>query len=227
MKKFKRWWLWLFPVYIWVPVIVGVAFNTVGYMTLQHFKYVFHFRDFSIGLDNKIPFVPWMIIIYIMVAYTQWVIGFITCAREGQKFCYRFLSAEIVAKALCFLIYLIIPTTIVRPEIQGHGFILGMVRRVYSTDAPMNLFPSIHCLESWFCFRAALSQKKTGRVYPWITFIASLMVFSSVVLVKQHVLVDIIGGILIFEVAMLLTRKHDLSRFYIWLDRKIFRGKHE
>ena len=79
----------------------------------------------------------------------------------------------------------------------------------------------------WFCFRAALSQKKTGRVYPWITFIASLMVFSSVVLVKQHVLVDIIGGILIFEVAMLLTRKHDLSGFYIWLDRKIFRGKHE
>lgn len=48
--------------------------------------------------------------------------------------------------------------------------------------------------------------------------ILTILVFGSVVFVKQHMFIDIFGGIIIFELGMLLTKKHDLRRIYSAID---------
>ena len=69
----------------------------------------------------------------------------------------------------------------------------------------MNLFPSIHCLESWCCIHAAFEMKKVPNWYKGVTVVMSLGVFASTLLVKQHVLLDMFGGIAVFEAGLLLA----------------------
>ena len=94
----------------------------------------------------------------------------------------------------------------------------------------MNLFPSVHCLESWFCFRSALKQKKTPEFYKWISFFATILVFLSVLFTRQHVIADIFGAILVFELGMLFARKVSMAPIYLKIEDKlssIFTGRRE
>ena len=119
-----------------------------------------------------------------------------------------------MAKIFCFLFFTIMPTAIVRPDVTGNSVLDFLTRAIYAMDTPaVNLFPSIHCLESWVAIRCAFSMKKVGNVYRAITVFISLGVFMSVVFLKQHYLVDIPAGILVFELALLLTKKFKLDRF--------------
>lgn len=70
-----------------------------------------------------------------------------------------------------------------------------------------NLLPSIHCLESWLCFRNALRFKGVPRWYLPLTALMTLLVFASTLLVKQHVLVDVPAGILAAELGLFLANK--------------------
>ena len=191
----------LLPSYAIPALLLNLSFNFVGYIGLQSLKGYFTFHDLSLPLDREIPFVPGFIFIY-LGAYLQWVIGFLICGRESKSFCYRYLSAELFAKILTFGCFILIPSTILRPRVIGTGVAECVTRWVYQMDAPVNLFPSIHVLESWFCTRTAFAQKMT------------FLVCLSVVLVKQHVLMDILGGIAFFEIGILVTRRRGFEQIY-------------
>lgn len=216
MKYLQR----LIPVYALVPLAFAFALNGTGYYGIQLLHNVLDFHDFSLPIDHRIPFVPAFIFIYLL-AFAQWITGFVMCARESREFCFRFLSAETCAKALTLCIFILLPSTIVRPEITGTDLASKLTAWIYAADEPMNLLPSIHCLESWFCLRAAFSQKKTGKVYALGHLIMTLLVFASVLFVKQHVILDIVAGMAVFEFAFFLTRKKGLESFYAAAERRI------
>ncbi|MBE5896390.1 MAG: hypothetical protein E7281_01380 [Lachnospiraceae bacterium] len=203
----------ILPKYAFAPLICAFVFNCIGYVGIQQLHEVLPLHDFSTVIDDNIPFVPAFIIIYIL-AFVQWIVGFILCGREVRNFCYKYMSAEFYAKAMCFVCFLIIPSTIARPEVEVNDFITWLVQFIYNADHPINLFPSIHCLESWFCLRCALSQKRTGNVYKVISAVMTVLVFASVVCVKQHVFVDIIGAIAVYEIGMCIAKRIDLHRLY-------------
>ena len=60
--------------------------------------------------------------------------------------------------------------------------------------------------------------KKLPRWYPWAQLGFTLLVFASVVLVKQHVWPDILGGVAAAELGLLLTRLLRLDRLFARLD---------
>lgn len=215
MSKIER----ILPKYAWIPILASLVLNCLVYWgnrlitaDMQHF-------DFSIALDKKIPFFAPMIIIYIL-SYVTWGIGFIVIGRESKEVCYEVMSGEQIAKFLCLICYIVIPTTMVRAEINGSGFCEWLTKLIYSADSPDNLFPSIHCLESWICFRGAMRCKKVGNGYKGFMFIFAILVFASTVLVKQHVFVDILGGIAVVEIGLFLARKWNFSKIYDSVERK-------
>ena len=108
---------------------------------------------------------------------------------------------------ILYVIFLLLPTTIARPEADGSGFIGWLTRIIYMADTPVTLFPSIHCLDSWLCWRFLVKCKKVPRWYKWVNFVFSLLVCASTVLVKQHVFVDIFAGIAVAELGLLLSRR--------------------
>ena len=147
-----------------------------------------------------------MLLFYIL-AFVQWGVSYILIARDSRELCYRFAIGNICAKIICLFFFLLFPTTLTRPEISGTDLCSRLVQLIYTIDAPVNLFPSIHCLESWACIRAAFLLKNSNRIYKIVTILMSLGVFASTLLIKQHVIVDVFGGILVFEVGFKLIQK--------------------
>ena len=220
IKDFIQKWV---PSYAVVPVACCLIVNTIGYFGVQLISGMLHFHDFSLPPDRRIPLVPAFVFVYVG-AYAQWILGFLQCARDSRSLCYRYMSAEVTAKLVTILCFLVVPSTIIRPAVSSSGPAELLLRWIYMHDGPVNLFPSIHCLESWFCLRAAFAQKKTGRLYSLCMTVMTLLVFASVLLVRQHVIVDILGGIGVFELGMLLTRRRDFTAFYESVSRRLARA---
>ena len=202
----KKWIQKLLPDYAIWPLILALAANFIIYFGVSQLRDHLTFHSLALPVDDRIPFLAPFIIFYIL-AYVQWIVNYLLIAREGKTFCYRFIYGDVISKLFCLIFFLFFPTTLVRPEVTGHSVCDQLVRLVYQMDAPVNLFPSIHCLESWCCIHAALRMKKTPRWYLPATIVMSLCVFASTLLVKQHVFVDIFGGILVFEAGYYLARK--------------------
>lgn len=195
----------ILPKYSWIPLILVVTVNLVTYFGTRLFTQNLEHHVLQSRLDEMIPFCPVFIVIYIL-AYVQWITGFIMIGRQDKNFCYKFLYGEIIAKLICMLCYIFYPTTIIRPEITGSGIFNELTLWIYQADAPDNLFPSIHCLESWVVFRASLGMKNMPKWNPYVMFIFTILVFASTVFVKQHVVVDMFGAMAAFEIGLFITK---------------------
>lgn len=178
----------------------------------------------AIELDDQIPLVPSFVLIY-FGSYVYWVLGILVVGNRGAAPLYELLTGALLAYGVCILFFVFLPTTIVRPEILESGVWNAMMQVLYRMDTPENLFPSMHCLNSWLIFIAVRGKKE----YPkWMQIgfgLFSLLVFASTVFVKQHYLADIVGGVVLAELGMIIVRHWHLdTRFGRILDRTIMRG---
>ena len=157
-------------------------------------------------LDRAIPYIKEFIIIYIPVAYLQWGIGFYMICRDTRKNCITLAGADILGKIICLICFLLLPTTMNRPDICGADFLNRCVRLLYETDPADNLFPSIHCLESWLVFRSTFYLKSLPKWIKPLQFIISLLVCASTLFTKQHVIADVIAGVIVVEIGLLIMK---------------------
>ncbi len=51
-------------------------------------------------------------------------------------------------------------------------------------------------------------------MYSKVWFVLAILICMSTVFVKQHVFVDIIGGIVVAEIGLFLSKKFNLGRVY-------------
>ena len=108
-----------------------------------------------------------------------------------------------------------------RPEITQTGPFYTLVSWMYFIDTPMiNLFPSIHCLESWICFRESIHLKDIRKWYAPFSFVFTMLVFASTVLIHQHVLIDIPAGVLVAEIGLLICRLTRADRVFASINKK-------
>ena len=201
----------ILPKYAFLPLIICLGLNAFTYFGTRLFTTGLYHYDLSLPIDYMIPFTPFMMSVYVL-AYVVWIVGFIVIGRENKKVCYEVLFGEQIAKLMCLVIFVAFPTTLIRPEFDVNTLSEWMTNLIYTLDSPDNLFPSIHCLESWVCFRGAMRCKKVGKVYKVIMLILALLVFASTVMVKQHVFVDIIGAILVVEIGLALAKRLNIYK---------------
>ena len=85
--------------------------------------------------------------------------------------------------------------------------------------------PFIHCLVSWFCFLGIKDQKRIPTWYKGVSFTLAVLVFLSTIFTKQHVLVDVAGGVILAQVCFILGQKtklwHIYERFGTKIEKKI------
>ncbi len=194
----------LIPSYARLPLAAVVAVNSLVYWGARVIAGDRVHVNMEMALDRLIPFVPWTIVIY-FGCYVFWIANYILCAHLGKAYALRFYASDILAKIICFLFFVFLPTTIVRPEITGSGLAERAVAFLYEIDAADNLFPSIHCLVSWLCFIGVRGQARVPKYYQVLSLIFAVLVCISTVTLKQHAAVDIAGGILLAELAYYLT----------------------
>lgn len=205
------------PAYARTPLILAAVTGLLTYYGTRLVTQGALHHDFTLPVDSAIPFVPVFSIIYVL-AYVQWGVGLVLIARESRETCRRVMAGEIVSKLICMAVFIIIPTTMVRAEITSGDAFSRITGLIYGIDAADNLFPSIHCLDSWVCFRGARQMKRTGKWYARFTLVFTLLVFASTVLIKQHVIVDVFAGIVVGEIGQYISRKYPVYRVFERID---------
>lgn len=203
----------MIPGYAWVPLAAEVLLNSVVYWGAMKLTAGRHHYNMEAALDAAVPVVYWTTAIY-FGCYLFWIANYILGVRQGKEAMYRLLSADFLAKLVCFAFFLAIPTTNIRPEITGSGFWAWTMRFLYKVDEPANLFPSIHCLTSWFCFIAVRGQQSVPKQYQIFSCLAAIAVCISTLTTKQHVIVDVPAGILLAEGAYRITEKIGFAGCY-------------
>ncbi|SFG20699.1 hypothetical protein [Oribacterium sp. WCC10] len=188
----------IIPNYAYAPLLMMFLVNILVYFGTRLFTEKLVHHDISLWLDYKLPFLPVFVIPYIL-SYIQWIIGYIQIARVGQRYSLKVFTGEIISKLMVCLFFIFFPTTMRRVTVEGMDIFSRLVSLIYRLDAPTNLFPSIHCLESYICMRAALEIKSFGKGYKLMMVIMSMLVFLSTLFIKQHVILDFFGAVLVAE----------------------------
>ena len=204
MKAIKSFIKNLIPSYAYLPLILVVSFNFISFSMTQLLMGEAGRHTLFTSLDHAIPFVPGFIYIYVL-AFVQWGVNWIPIAREGKEFCYYYAMADIVAKIVCFLFFVFYPTIMIRPEFEVTGFTTFLVDLIYKIDKPYNLFPSIHVLGSYLATRVSFRLSKAPRYYRLANVVLTCLVCLSILFVKQHVVLDIPGGILACEIGLTIA----------------------
>lgn len=197
-----------------LPLLLAVTFNTITYngtrlLTVERFHY-----NLSGILDKQIPFVPWTISIY-WGCFAFGAVNYVIGCRQEQEKAFQFISADLLAKMICLLCFLTLPTTNIKPVIKGTSFWDEAMRILYQMDAADNLFPSIHCLTSSFCFIAVRKNEAVPVWYRVTSGFIAVSIYISTLTTKQHVLIDVIAAIIISEASYLLAKKSGFSKRYM------------
>lgn len=203
----------ILPMYAWVPLIAEFTLNMLVYSGAKLIAGGWRHYNLETSLDRAVPFVPWTVLIY-FGCYFFWIANYIISVRQGRREAYRFLSADFLAKCICFLFFLGLPTTNIRPEVTGSTVWDNAMRFLYWADSADNLFPSIHCLTSWMCYIGVRGRKKIPAWYRAFSCLMAAAVFISTLTTKQHVAVDVAGGVLLAEVCYLIAGKTRLGELY-------------
>ncbi len=203
----------IFPKFMYFPLLLVIIFHFSSYLLTKLITENSVHYDFSMGIDKKIPFFPFFIIFYI-IAYGQWIFSYLYHCRQSKESCYQLVTSDLLSKIICSLCFVIFPTAIVRPEVTNTGFCESVTKLIFFLDTPVNLFPSMHCIMSWFCFRSSRLVNSPTFSYSAFQLILSSLVFASTVLVKQHFFIDIVFGILVAEICWYITKRFSLWRIF-------------
>ena len=96
--------------YAIIPLLSTFLLNDLVYwggMAIAGNRY--HF-DLTTNLDRRIPFVPGFVYIY-LICYLFWIVNYVLAAGNGKDYFYRYLSADLTARLICFLFFVFFPTT--------------------------------------------------------------------------------------------------------------------
>lgn len=218
-SKLPDWVRTLIPGYTFLPLIATLLLQSLVYLGTKPLMQGVPHYNFEYGLDLRIPFLPWTVSIY-LGAFLYWVIAIIVILHSGKENAFRFLCAHMLALLVALVFFIFLPTTNTRSIPVGNGFWEWGMRMVYALDTPDNLFPSLHCELSWLCWRSLGKASGVSRFWKGFALVFTLLVFVSTLTTKQHILIDVLGGWLIAELAFRLCGNKKVTRpFYKVFDR--------
>lgn len=196
-----------------IPLIFAVSFNMAVYCGSRIIAGDWYHYNIESSLDRMIPLWAPSVIIY-LGCYLFWGANYILIAQQEKETVCQFFSADFLSRIVCLIFFLVFPTTNVRPVLDASGFWNQILSYVYSIDAADNLFPSIHCLVSWFCYIGIRGKKNIPFWYRGLSCIMALLVCISTLLTKQHVIIDVIGGVVLAELCLLFSKKTSVWKIY-------------
>lgn len=183
---------------LWLAVIG--FFGGMGYLAANVWGKIWGATDVQFTFENRIPFVPNAIIIYLLIF--PFLLTPVFLVKKYSDF-------VLVAGAYALLVFVSVviffqfPTTMERPDVAIRGFtgwLFGIMRAV---DGEYNLFPSLHVssvvfaafVNGFFCPKAK-----------WPSWAGAVLISTSTLLVKQHAIVDVLGGAVLGVVGYLVLR---------------------
>ncbi len=228
VNRFKKIVDKIIPIYAIIPLLFSFGLGTALYRIIMSNGGSWYHYNFQTSLDEKIPVMSiWMYVYF--GCYLFWAVNYIITARvyrDDSDMFYKFIFADILARIICSMIFIVVPTTIKRPKIQINTFSDRLLAYLYTIDEPTNLFPSMHCLYSWMSFAGVRHSRKVPKWYKIFSFIFAVMVAASTQFTKQHYLVDIAGGFLLgelsYQISLYSAGYKVPQKLFTWINVRLF-----
>lgn len=205
--RYKHGWVGLYA-FIYLPWFIYLEKHVTTEYNLIH-----------VGLDDKIPFIEYFIIPYMLwFLFIAITLGYFFLFADRTEF-YQLIAMLFTGMTLFLIISTIYPNGLdLRPDTFARDNIfVDMVKKLYRTDTPTNVLPSIHVYNSLGAY-IAISHCKKLKQYKWIqvsAFILTASIILSTMFLKQHSVVDVIAAFAIAAVMYVFVygfeRKRNLS----------------
>lgn len=178
------------PIYI---KVIGISINLI-FLSFYFFfnRRIKEARLLHTRLDELIPFVAIMVIPYLFF-YVPLLYGsiFISYFQSLTDF-YIFTFSLLLVLFESFFIFVAFPTRVKEHEPVGDSIWHRLVKLIYKHDMRVTAFPSIHVGVSIVCsYYLALWFEQATILLMGIT----VSIIISTVTLKQHSILDIIGGL--------------------------------
>lgn len=179
-------------------VLAYFIFYLLMFYFLENRKVV-HISILNSALEIKIPFCEYFIVPYFLwFFYIAAAVIFFTVFNESKMEFQQLAATLGIGMTLFLIISFIFPNgQNLRPAVfTRDNIFVDMVRQLYRTDTPTNIFPSIHVFNS-VAVHIAIARSETLKKHNIIvnsSFILALLITLSTVFLKQHALIDVVGA---------------------------------
>lgn len=168
----------------------------------------------QIFLDSLIPVIPLFLVPYILY-YPLLLLPFWAASKkdrncDSQQYLFAVGAVFFLAATICNAIFIIFPTEIIRPVVGGSGFMSEALRFVHAVDGSVALFPSGHVTYSLLAAFTTTHLDKKLAVVVWPT---ALLILPATVLIKQHYILDVLGGVLVALITYYLAFRPLIVKF--------------
>jgi membrane-associated phospholipid phosphatase len=167
---------------IWI-----VLFEAVG-----HYAATMPTRDLTTFIDRQIPLIPEFVWPYELCYVFPFLL--LVLVQDWHRF-NRALLGMSLASLSAFLVYLTLPIAFPRPEL-GQTLSERMLAFEYRVDFQpgANKLPSLHVATAWLVYLACRRQR-LNRYGDALLFSLAVLISVSTLFVKQHVVVDVVAGV--------------------------------
>lgn len=196
-EKYKHGWVFLY-IFIYIPWFIYLEKSVTTEYNLIH-----------VALDDKIPFIEYFIIPYTLwFAFIAVTFGYFFLFAEKSEF-YQLVITLFTGMTIFLIISTIYPNGLnLRPDTFARDNIfVDMVKKLYSTDTPTNVLPSIHVYNSLGAY-IAISHCQKLKQYRWVqvsTLILTVSIVLSTMFLKQHSVVDVLAAFAIAAIMHILV----------------------
>jgi membrane-associated phospholipid phosphatase len=174
---------------------------TVGWYL--YFTHIPNNHHVILNMDKLIPVIPIFIIPYYFATLSFLAVPILFYLKLGWAKTKAYLVAETLATTFAYATFAIFPTSVIREPIVGNGLFNDLLRGLYAADKPSGAFPSGHVYSSIIISYYLWKYFPQTRI--WIVIILR-PVIASTVLLKQHYVIDIVGGILVACISIIVTK---------------------
>ena len=159
-------------------------------------------------LDRGIPVVPVFVVPYIsLTPYIAVTMALLLLFRVRE---FRSAAvAMIIAWLVSYAFYLFLQSYVARPALTGTDPLTSLIRTVYASDQPYNDFPSLHTSLSTI---VAVHWWRVDRRIGAVAGSWTVLIVASTVLIHQHYLADVGGGLVLAAAASAVSLR--------WLARR-------
>ncbi len=187
--------------------LLGSAYLILAVATYEVLNHIGrdHLIDLSTPFDKAIPVIPVFVIPYLSFIPILFVVLPAILWRKPEEF-KRFGLTVFVTQMVLNVLYLLVPGTLTRPSLSGTDPFTVLLRDVvWKLDEPINTFPSNHVALSVIAI-LTLGLAFGWRKY-WLLQVWLVLVCASTLFVHQHVVLDVISGVVCGATVTLLVRK--------------------
>lgn len=184
-QKYKHAWVFLYA-FIYLPWFCYLEKHVTSNFHVIHTE-----------IDEMIPFLEIFIIPYLLwFAYMAVTVLYFFFTDKTDF--YKVMAFLIIGMTLFLIISTVFPNgQVLRPTVfERDNIFVDMVKRLYRTDTPTNIFPSIHVYNSLGVCISILHSEKLKK-HKWVTHtsvVLTVLIILSTLFLKQHSVLDAISA---------------------------------